>query len=338
MTATGRTSGGAVHKVSGIPLIIDVDTGTDDAVCLAAATLCDEVNILGFSAVCGNVGIDRTSRNTRDLVEYLGHPAPIYIGASKPLQRSLITATSHGETGLGDVILPRAQRAVEPGAVSDLIVNAAREHAGRLEVLAVGPLTNLATAFTYYPELPSLIKKVTIMGGGIHGGNMTIASEFNIYVDPEAARIVFESGCNLTMVGLDVTLRPKLPDRIFDRIRATRSRHADVTARILDYMRRRKAEDGGDEPNLHDVIALAAVVRPALFRFEDYYIHVETEGAVTRGMTIADFHNVSARPANARVAIGIDVDGFWEWFLELFAVAEKPDARNDLSRSRADPA
>jgi pyrimidine-specific ribonucleoside hydrolase len=176
------------------------------------------------------------------------------------------------------------------------------------------------------------------MGGGICGGNMTIASEFNVYVDPEAARIVFESGCNLTMIGLDVTLRPKLPDRVFDRIRAGRSRHADATSRILDYMRRRKADGGGDEPNLHDVIALAALVRPALFSFRDYYIHVETQGAVTRGMTIADFHNVSAKPANARVAVDIDVDGFWEWFLELFAAAEKHDMASDVGRSLADPA
>jgi pyrimidine-specific ribonucleoside hydrolase len=319
---------------SRVPLIIDVDTGTDDAVCICAATLCGEVDILGFTAVCGNVGVDRTSRNTLDLVEFLGHPAPVYVGASKPLQRPLTTAVSHGVTGLGDVSLPRAERVAERGEVSDLILNAARENAGRLELLAVGPLTNLATAFTRYPELPLLIKKITIMGGGICGGNMTIGSEFNIYVDPEAARIVFESGCDLTMVGLDVTLLPKLPDRVFDRIRAGQSRHADATARILHYMRRRKADGGGGEPNLHDVIALAALVRPNLFTFKDYYIHVETDGEVTRGMTIADFHNVSGKPANARVATGIDIEGFWEWFTDLFSRAETQDGDQYLRVAR----
>jgi pyrimidine-specific ribonucleoside hydrolase len=235
---------------------------------------------------------------------------------------------------LGDVKLPRAGRAAAAGEVCDLILESARQHPGRLELLAVGPLTNVAAAFMRYPELPSLIRRITIMGGGISGGNMTIASEFNIYVDPEAARIVFESGCNLTMVGLDVTLRPKLPDHVFDRIRSGRSRHADVTARILDYMRRRKSDGGGDEPNVHDAIALAALVRPALFKFRDFYVHVETEGTVTRGMTIADFHDVSGKPFNARVAIDIDVDGFWKWFVDLFAQAETPDASHELgSRS-----
>ncbi len=319
-----------MEQAAKLPLIIDVDTGTDDAVCIAAATLCNEIHILGFSAVCGNVEVDKTSRNTLDLVEFLEHSVPVHVGASKPLQRPLTKAISHGVTGLGDVNLPRARRKAAPIEVSDLILNAAREHPGRLELLAVGPLTNLAIAFIRYPELPSLINKITIMGGSISGGNMTIASEFNIYCDPEAARTVFDSGCNLTMVGLDVTLQPKLPEAVFERIRAGRSRHAEATARVLDYMRRRPV-DGADEPNLHDVVALAALVRPKLFAFRDYYIHIETEGAVARGMTIADFRNVSGKPANARVAIGIDVSGFWEWFTNLFSQAETQDQPQSFS-------
>src|SRR5262245_56174430 len=127
MFFSGAFAGGNVQKASRIPLVIDVDTGTDDAVCIAAATLCSELDIVGFSAVCGNVGVDKTSRNTLDLVEFLGHSAPVHIGASKSLRRDLTTATSHGVTGLGDVSLPRARRAAEPGEVSDLIFNAARQ-------------------------------------------------------------------------------------------------------------------------------------------------------------------------------------------------------------------
>jgi len=321
-----------VQQATRIPLIIDVDTGTDDAVCIAAATLCGDLDILGYSTVCGNVEVEKTSQNTLNLVEFLGYATPVHIGESRPLARPLTTAVSHGASGLGDVILPRARRATSPGQVSDLIFKAAQENPGRLELLAVGPLTNIATAFTRYPELPSLIKKMTIMGGGISGGNMTIASEFNIYCDPEAARIVFESGCDLTMVGLDVTLRPKLPDRIFAKIRAGRSLHADVAGRLLDYMRRRNGDGGGDEPNIHDAIALAAMVCPRLFTFKEYYVYVETEGTITRGMTIADFHNVSGKPANVRVAVGIDVDGFWEWFTDLFSRAEEQDESPDLRR------
>lgn len=308
-----------------IPLVMDVDTGTDDAVCIAAATLCGAtVELVGLGAVCGNVEVEKTARNTLDLVDFLGCGAPVHVGASKPLARPLTTAVSHGTSGLGDVVLPEARRGHASGSVADMIWDAARRHPGRLEILAVGPLTNIATALTQRPELASMLGRITVMGGALRGGNMTMASEFNFFCDPEAARIVFDAGCDLTMVGLDVTLQPDLPQWAFDRIGAARSPQAGVVAEILDFMMRRQAAFGGDEPNLHDVIAFAAIVRPALFAFERHYVHLETEGSVTRGMTIADFLHVSNKPPNARVAVGIDVEGFWNWFVNLFE-AESED-------------
>lgn len=302
-----------------IPLIMDVDTGTDDAVCIAAATLCESsIELLGLGTVCGNVEIEKTSKNTLDLIDFLGSDLPVHVGASQPLARTLATAISHGASGLGDVVLPDARRAHAAGNVTELIYEAARRNHGRLEILAIGPLTNIAKALAERPDLVGLLRRITIMGGALRGGNMTMASEFNMYCDPEAARTVFESGCDLTMVGLDVTLRPDLPGWVFDRIRSASGRQADVVGRILDFMMRRKDEFGADEPNLHDVIALASIVRPALFTFEHHYVHLETGGDVTRGMTIADFLKVSKRPPNARVAVDIDVDGFWNWFVDLF--------------------
>jgi inosine-uridine nucleoside N-ribohydrolase len=319
----GKWRNRAVTMLSRIPLVMDVDTGTDDAVCIAAATLCTEtIELVGIGAVCGNVEIEKTARNTLDLVDFLGCDVPVHVGASRPLARPLLTAVSHGTTGLGDVMLPAARRGFAEGGVTELIDAAARRRPGALEILAVGPLTNIATALTERPELPSLVKRITIMGGAIRGGNMTLASEFNLYCDPEAARIVFESGCELTMVGLDVTLKPELPRHVFDNISAASGPQADVVARVLDFMMRRKDEFGADDPNLHDVIALAAIVKPALFTFESYYVHLETGGEVTRGMTIADFNNVSKRPPNARVAVDIDADGFWNWFVDLFGAGK----------------
>ncbi|MGO4832664.1 nucleoside hydrolase, partial [Rhizobiaceae sp. 2RAB30] len=207
------------------------------------------------------------------------------------------------------------------GSVTDLIHGAARRYPGQLEILAVGPLTNIATALSERPELAGMIRRITIMGGAIRGGNMTLASEFNLYCDPEAARAVFEAGCDLTMVGLDVTLKPELPLWVFDRISASSARQAQVVSRVLDFMMRRQEEFGADEPNLHDVIALAAIVEPSLFTFEHFYVHLETGGDVTRGMTIADFLNVSKRPPNARVAVDIDADSFWNWFVKLFGAS-----------------
>lgn len=320
--ATGNEVVRDVTKPPRIPLVMDVDTGTDDAVCIAAATLCsDAIDLLGIGAVCGNVEIEKTARNTLDLVDFLGCDIPVHVGASQPLARPLCTAISHGATGLGDVVLPAARRGHAQGGATALIRGAAERYRGTLEILAVGPLTNIATALAEDPELASMLKRITIMGGALRGGNMTLASEFNLYCDPEAARLVFESGCELTMVGLDVTLKPELPLWVFDRIRAAPGPQADVVGRVLDFMMRRKDEFGADDPNLHDVIALAAIVRPSLFRFETYYVHLETAGEVTRGMTIADFNNISKRPPNARVAVDIDVDGFWNWFVDLFGAA-----------------
>lgn len=302
---------------------MDVDTGTDDAVCIAAATLCsDAVDLIGIGTVCGNVGIEHTSRNTIDLVDFLGCDVPVHVGAAQPLTRRLSPAISHGATGLGDVVLPAAHRDYAAGGVPEMIASAARRNPGALEVLAVGPLTNVATALIEHPELRSTLKRITVMGGAIRGGNMTLASEFNFHCDPEAARIVFESGCDLTMVGLDVTLKPELPRRVFDRINASPGRAAYIVGRVLDFMMRRKEEFGADDPNLHDVIALAAIVRPSLFSFETYYVHLETGGEITRGMTIADFNNVSGKPPNAHVAVDIDVDGFWNWFVDLFGAVK----------------
>jgi inosine-uridine nucleoside N-ribohydrolase len=320
--ATGNEGVHDVTKPAGIPLVMDVDTGTDDAVCIAAATLCsDAIELVGIGAVCGNVEIEKTARNTLDLVDFLGCDIPVHVGAAQPLARPLCTAVSHGATGLGDVVLPAARRNYAQGGVTELIRRAAERHRGTLEILAVGPLTNIATALSEHPELASMMKRITIMGGALRGGNMTLASEFNLYCDPEAARLVFESGCELTMVGLDVTLKPELPLSVFDRIRAAPGPQADVVGRVLDFMMRRKDEFGADDPNLHDVIALAAIVRPSLFKFETYYVHLETAGEVTRGMTVADFNNISKRPPNARVAVDIDVDGFWNWFVDLFGAA-----------------
>ena len=155
------------------------------------------------------------------------------------------------------------------------------------------------------------------MGGGVYGGNMTITSEFNTYNDPEAAKVVFESGIDLTMIGLDVTLKPKLPRWVFDRVKAANNPYAQFAAKIFDFMYRCKAEIGGDDPNLHDVIALCAILHPEIFTFKKFYMTVECEGVITRGMTVVDFHNVEQKAPNVKAALDIDVEQFWNWIVNL---------------------
>ena len=301
-----------------IPIIIDVDTGTDDAICITAALLHqDQLDIKAFTSVCGNVTLDKTSQNTRNVVSYLGSDLPVAKGAEKPLEHELTVAKSHGNTGLGDVVLPASPHGFLEEPAWEVIYRHALSEKGQLQLLAVGPLTNLAMTITRHPDIVPLIRKITIMGGGIWGGNMTMTSEFNIYNDPDAAKIVFDSGIEMTMIGLDVTLKPKLPDWVVDEAAAVKTPYGDLVSRIFDFMKRRKIEIGGDDPNLHDVIALASIVRPDLITTKDFYMTVETEGTVTRGMTIADFHRVEEKAPNVHAAVDIDIEGFWRWFVDM---------------------
>ena len=306
-----------------IPLIIDCDTGTDDAICIAAALLSNErLDIRAITCVCGNVDVAKTSRNTLNIVDYLGANIPVAVGADRPLRRKLVEAISHGKTGLGDVSLPWSDRAFCEKPAWDVLYDNAVRAKGELEILAVGPLTNLARAINKYPDFVKLVKRITIMGGALVGGNMTMVSEFNIYNDPDAAKIVFGAGIPLVMVGLDVTLKPKLPKRVLPTLMQIDTPHAKIVCDILDFMVRRKDEIGGDDPNLHDVIALLAIVEPSLLTLRDYYMDVETEGEITRGMTVADVREVENKEPNVSAATDIDEDGFWSWFVEMFRKGE----------------
>ena len=306
-------------SVNRIPIVIDCDPGTDDAICIAAALLCDKnLDIRAITCVCGNVGVDRTSRNALDIVDLLGSDVPVSVGAHKPIRRELKMAISHGITGIGDVTLPRSTRNFHEKHAVDLLYDQVVKAEGALEILAIGPLTNLALAIGKYPDFPTMVKKITIMGGALIGGNMTMVSEFNIYNDPDAAKIVFDAGIPLVMVGLDVTLKPMLPDNILPQLAQVDTPHAKLVCRLLDFMVRRKEEIGGDNPNLHDVMALLAMVEPSLLTMQDYYMDVETEGRITRGMTVADFLNVEGKAPNVSAALDIDVAGFWDWFVTLF--------------------
>lgn len=302
-----------------IPLVIDVDTGTDDAIAITCALLSqDELDIRTFTTVMGNVEVEKTSRNTLNLVRHLGWNYKVAVGASQPLVKDAKIAISHGNTGLGDVVLPESTDEFYEKSSWETIYEEAKLAGGELQILATGPLTNVALAIQNRPEIIPLIRKITIMGGALYGGNMTMTSEFNTYNDPEAAKIVFDSGIDITMVGLDVTLKPQLPRWVFDRVSKADNPYAQVATKIFDFMYRCKDEIvGGDDPNLHDVIALFAMLWPQHMTFERFHMTVECEGIITRGMTVADFRKVEMKPENVNAAVDIDIDAFWHWLIEL---------------------
>lgn len=309
-----------------LPIVMDFDTGTDDAIAIICALMHrDCLDIKAITAVAGNVPLDATAANTLNIVDFLGHTdIPVARGAATPLKRELKCAISHGKTGLGDVVVPTSTRAFCEKDAAEVIYDAAVECAGELIYLATGPQTNIALAIQRHPDIVKLIKKVYIMGGCLVGGNTTPATEFNAYVDPEALQVLFRSGLDVTMIGLDVTLRTAVPLWVKEAVSRVETPEAQLATKIIDFCLRRNKEWGYDEANLHDVVAFCSIVNPSILTLKKYYVDVETEGTITRGMTVADFRNVCPdKEKNIWCAEDIDLGRFWSWFVDLFKNYER---------------
>ncbi len=296
-----------------IPVIIDCDPGIDDALALLLAAASPALDLRAVTVVAGNQTLPRTLHNCLTVLDYAGiRHVPVAAGADRPLVRDLLTAGHvHGESGLGDLRLPEPARRPEPVHAVDLIARVLRAADAPVTLIPVGPLTNIALLLLTAPELHPRIARIVLMGGSLGAGNVTPAAEFNIYVDPEAARIVFRSGLPLTMVGLDVTHQaPITPDHSAG-LRASGRRVAGMAADLLDsYGRFYGPERRRQGLPVHDALAVAAVVEPALMTTRPYYVDVETRGELTTGQTVADRRETAERPANVEVAVGVDAERF----------------------------
>lgn len=294
-----------------IPVIIDCDPGLDDAVALFMAFVSDELDIKAVTAVAGNQTIDKTSRNARDIVAYAGKKYKVSVGASKPLVRELATAEFvHGETGLKNIVLPPAGFDFSEEKPHDIIYSEALKSGGKIHIIALGPLTNIATTLLLYPDIKEKIGHITLMGGSCYLGNHTPAAEFNIFADPEAAKIVFESGIGLTMVGLDVTNRAMIfEDEIKEFLnlgnRVSRT-VGEILLSSLDFAR----EFGFEGVPMHDPFAMASVIEPGLMKTKQYHVDVETKGIYTSGKTVVDIYNVRGLCPNASVGVDLSREGF----------------------------
>ena len=270
-------------------VMIDTDPGVDDALALLLAMRSPELKIEAITSVAGNVPLDLTLPNALRMVEIAGRTdIPVAAGANRPLLRRLVSATyAHGENGLGGAVFPEpATRPVpEPAAV--LIGQVVRKFPGEVSLITLGPLTNIAAALSADRELAGMVRSLVMMGGSLSGGNITPAAEFNIYVDPEAARIVFQSGIPITMVGLDVTRRTTLTDDHVRALEATQTPVSQAAAKIarnaITHTRERGFLVG---PNMHDSLAVAAFLDPSLLNWKQYYVDVETWGELTAGETV----------------------------------------------------
>ena len=270
-------------------VIIDTDPGVDDALALLLAMRSPELKIEALTPVAGNVPLDLTLPNALRMVEIAGRTdIPVAAGAKAPVMRRLVTAAyAHGENGLGGAVFPEPRIKPVPQPASEFIREIVRKYPHEVSLITLGPLTNVAAALQSDDQLAGMIKGLIMMGGSLSGGNITPAAEFNIYVDPEAARIVFQSGIPLRMVGLDVTRKTSLTDEHVRALQSAQNPVSQAAAKIarnaIDHTRAQGFMVG---PNMHDSLAVAAFLNPALIKWKKYYVDVETAGELTAGETL----------------------------------------------------
>jgi inosine-uridine nucleoside N-ribohydrolase len=270
-------------------VIIDTDPGVDDALALLLAMRSPELKIEAITPVAGNVPLELTLPNALRMVEIAGRTdIPVAAGAKAPLARRLVTAAyAHGENGLGGAVFPepKIKPVAEPAA--ELIRQIVRKYPGEVTLILVGPLTTIATALNLDAELAGMVRGIVLMGGSLSGGNITPAAEFNIYVDPEAARIVFQSGIPITMVGLDATRKTSLTEDHVRTLEGAQNPVSQAAAKIarnaIEHNRQQGFLVG---PNMHDSLAVATFLDPSLVKLKDYYVDVETTGELTAGETL----------------------------------------------------
>jgi purine nucleosidase len=298
-------------------VIIDTDPGQDDAVAILLALASPELEVLGLTVVAGNVPLPLTEKNARKVVELSGRAGvPVYAGASRPLLRPLVTAEHvHGRTGLDGPQLPEPELQLEAGHAVDFIVETLLQRPpGTVTLCTLGPLTNIALALLREPRIAPRVAEIVAMGGGFfEGGNTTPAAEFNIYVDPHAARVVVDSGIPLTLIPLDCTHRVLTTAARVARFRQMSNRTGPVVAALLDFFERFDEQKyGTDGGPLHDPCVIARLLKPELFSGRRCNLAIECESELTMGMTVIDWWRVTDRPANATVLREVDAEGLFD--------------------------
>ena len=307
-----------------LPIIIDTDPGQDDAVAILLALASPEFEVLGITAVAGNVPLALTEINARKICELAGRPEiKVFAGAVRPLVRRLVTAEHvHGRTGLDGPVLADPKMPLQKQHAVDFIIETlmARE-AGTVTLCVLGPMTNIALALIREPKIASRIKRIVAMGGGFfEGGNVTPAAEFNIYVDPQAVRVVFEADIPITLIPLDCTHQALTSAARVEKFRVMKNKSGPATAALLDFFERFDEQKyGTDGGPLHDPCVMAWLLKPELFQAREVNVGIECESELTMGMTVVDWWGVTNRKPNATVCRSINAQGFFDLLTERIA-------------------
>ena len=296
------------------PLIIDCDPGIDDALAIAIASYSPEVDVKLITTVAGNVAIEHTTQNALRLVTFFEKRIPVAEGAPEPLQKALEDASNvHGVTGMEGFDFPDPNQSLllNEGAVEALYKTLSDSNEP-ITLMCIGPLTNIALLFKIHPEVKPCIKEIIMMGGSLTRGNKGVMAEFNIYVDPDAAKIVFGAGVPLTVLPLDVGLKALVMPEDSEKLLCM----GRVGVMAHDLFKKYRGGSFNTGLKMYDPTAVAALLEPSLFTFVETFGDVETTGELTNGCTVFDLKGYLGKPANLRVATDVDSDGFRKWFLD----------------------
>ncbi|EKY3224047.1 ribonucleoside hydrolase RihC [Cronobacter dublinensis] len=300
------------------PIILDTDPGIDDAVAIAAALFSPEIDLQLITTVAGNVSVEKTTRNALQLLHFWQADVPVAQGAAMPLTRPLRDAASiHGESGMDGYDFPAHDRQTLNVPAFQAMYERLMASPEPLTLVTIGPLTNIALLLTHYPACTAKINRLVMMGGSAGRGNFTPNAEFNIAIDPEAAARVFESGIEIVMCGLDVTHQAVLTPDYLAALPAL-NRTGQLLHALFSHYRAGSMTTG---LRMHDLCAIAWLLRPELFTLKRCFVAVETRGDYTAGTTVVDIEGRLNRPANAQVALDIDVAAFREWVAQTLARA-----------------
>ena len=305
-------------------IILDCDPGHDDAVAIMLALGNPAIELLAVTVVGGNQTLDKVTRNAQGVLVMCGRDdVPVYPGSGRPLVRRVeIAPDIHGESGLDGVALPEPSHPPQDThAVRFIIDTVLAAEPGTITLVATGPLTNLALAARLEPRIVERVREVVIMGGGYHEGNWTPVAEFNIWVDPEAAAIVFDEAWALTMLGLDLTHQALVTTQVEEQVRAINSPLGDFFVGLMAFFRSTYLEHQGfPDPPLHDACTIAYLIDPRIVQTRKAPLTVELRGEHTVGMTVADFRRPPTSDCRHQVATKLDHTRFWEMVVEAIRV------------------
>jgi Inosine-uridine nucleoside N-ribohydrolase len=305
-------------------IIVDCDPGIDDLVALVNVMSREDVEILGITTVAGNQLLDICTKNALAITHTFGKQISVHAGANAPLMREQVIADEiHGENGVGNVVLQEGIAKVEEESAFSFLNRMAQKYPQELEVIAIGPLTNIALTIRTYPEFAKNVKRISIMGGGHEKGNVTPAAEFNFYADPEAAKAVFESGIPLIMCGLDITMCEGLDDADIKRLMegkksACNKRIETALQDILEIGIR----FGYKYAFVHDLIAAIALLEEEFAKGDCYHVDIETKGELTYGKSVVDMEHITGKEKHVFVGFSFEKEKLMQEMQRMIAYYE----------------